>query len=124
MRLDIQGTAMAGLPSVRRHAEQRAFFELARYGECIQAVRLRVTERPATSEHRYHCGIAVTVLHDDGTPGHVLARAEGDEVFRLIDDVLARASSLVGGEIERALAAREARDQWIALAEAGDRREL
>ena len=122
MRLDIQGTAMAGLPSVRRHAEQRALFELARYGECIQTVRLRVSERPPTSEHRYHCGIAVTVLHDDGTSGHVLARAEDDDVFRLIDSVLARASSLVGGEIERALAAREARDQWNAMATAGDRR--
>jgi hypothetical protein len=115
---------MAGLPSVRRHAEQRAFFELARYGECIQVVRLRVTERPATSEQRYHCGIAVTVLHDDGTSGHVLARAEGDEVFRLIDTVLARASALVGGEIERAVVAREARDHWVALAAAGDRRGL
>lgn len=122
MRLDIQGTAMAGLPTVRRHAEQRALFELARYGECVDAVRLRVTERPAASEHRYHCGIAVTVLHEDRTSGHVLARAEGDDVFRLIDIVLARASSLVGGEIERALAAREAREQWAALATARDRR--
>lgn len=124
MRLDIQGTAIAALPSVRRRAEQRTFFELARYGECIQAVRLRVTERPATAEHRYHCGIAVTLVHDDGTSGHVLARAEGNELFRLIDTVLARASSLVGGEIERALAAREARDEWIALADASERREL
>ena len=95
MRLDIQGTATAGLPTVRRHAEQRALFELARYGECIQTVRLRVTERPATSEHRYHCGIAVTVLHDDGTSGHVLARAEGDDVFRLID-TRARAGVFAG----------------------------
>jgi hypothetical protein len=122
VRLDIQGSAMAGLPTVRRHAEQRALFELARYGECIQDIRLRVTARPAASEHPYHCGVAVTVLHDDGTSGHVLARAEGDDVFRLIDAVLARAASLVGGEIERALAAREARDQWIALAAVGDRR--
>jgi hypothetical protein len=113
---------MAGLPTVRRHAEQRALFELARCGECVETVRLRVTERPATSEHRYHCGIAITVLDDDGTSGHVLARAEGDDVFRLIDTVLARASSLVGGEIERALAAREARDQWNALAAACDGR--
>lgn len=122
MRVDIQGTAMAGLPAVRRHAEQRALFELARYGECIQTVRLRVTERPPSSEHRYHCGVAVTVWHDDGTSRHALARAEGDDVFRLIDGVLARAASLVGGEIERALAARQARDQWLALAAAGDRR--
>jgi ribosome-associated translation inhibitor RaiA len=122
MRLDIQGTAMPGLPSVRRHAEQRAFFELARYGDCIEAVRVRVTERPATSEPRYRCGIAVTVSHDNGTSGHVLARAEGDDVFRLIDAVLARATSLVGGEIERALAAREAREQWIALATASNGR--
>lgn len=122
MRLDIQGSAMAGLPTVQRHAERRAFFELARYGECIQAVRLRVTERPVGSAHRFHCGIAVTVSHDDGTSGHVLARAEGDDVFRLIDSVLARASSQVGGEVERALAAREARDHWIALAAAGERR--
>lgn len=118
MQLDIQGTAMARLPTVRRHAEQRALFELARYGGCIQTVRLRVNERPATSEHRYHCGIAITVLHDDGTWGHVLARAEGDDVFRLIDTVLARASSMAAGEIERALAAREAQEQWNALAAA------
>ena len=111
---------MAALPTVRRHAEQRALFELARYGDCIQAVRLRVTERPANSQHPYHCGLAVTVFHDDGTSGHVLARAEGDDVFRLIDTVLARAASLVGGEIERALAAREARDHWIALAAGSD----
>ena len=122
MRLDIQGSAVAALPTVRRHTEQRALFELGRYGECIQVVRLRVTERPPTAEHPYHCGIAVTVLHDDGTPGHVLARAEGDEVFRLIDAVLARASFLVGGEIERAMAAREARDQWQALLDTGGRR--
>jgi hypothetical protein len=116
MRLDIQGSAMAGLPAVRRHAEQRAPMELARYGECIEAVRLRVTERPWVAERRFHCGIAVTVRHDDGTSGHVLARSEGDDVFRLIDTVLGRASSLVGGEIERALTAREARDRWVALA--------
>ncbi len=122
MRLDIQGTAMAGLPAVRRHVERRGLLELARYGESVETVRLRVTERPGTSEHRFHCGVAVTVLHDDGTSGHVLARAEGDDVFRLIDTVLARASSLVGGEIERALAAREARDNWNALATASDRR--
>lgn len=124
MRVNIQGTATAALLSVRRHAEQRTFYELARYGECVQVVRLRVTERPAASEHQYHCGVAVTLAYDDGTSGHVLARAEGDDVFKLIETVLARASTLVGGEIERALAAREARDHWMALAAASDRRGL
>jgi hypothetical protein len=122
MRLDVQGTAMATVPAVRRHAEQRALFELARYGECIDVVRLRLTERPAASAQAYHCGIAVTVRHDDGAVAHVLARAEGDHALRLIEAVLARASSLVGGEIERALTAREARDQWTPRAAAGDRR--
>lgn len=123
MRLDIQGSGVAGRPAVRRHVEQRALFELARYGECVDAVRMRVIDRPPPSEHKYHCGIAVTVVHGDGTAGHVLARSQGNDVFRLIDAVLARASSLVGGEIERALAAREARDHWLALAAtAGDRR--
>jgi hypothetical protein len=119
MRLDIQGSAMAEIPTVRRHAEQRALFELARYGDGIQDVRLRVSERPATAEHRYHCGVAITMRHDDGTARHVLSRAEGDNVFRLLDTVIARAASLAGGEIERALAAREARNQWLAVAAAG-----
>jgi hypothetical protein len=121
MRLDIQGSAIAGRPVVRRHVDQRALFELARYGAHVQDVRLRVTERPAGAEHPYHCGIAVTVAHDDGTSGHVLARAGGEDVFRLIDTVLARASALVGGEIERALAAREARAEWMSLAAVGER---
>ena len=104
---------MAALPTVRRHADQRALFELARYGECIQAVRLHVIERPVTAEHRYHCGVAVTMLDGDGTSGDVLARAEGDDVFRLIDGVLARASSLVGRESERAVDAHKVREQWL-----------
>lgn len=122
MRLDIQGSAVAKRSVVRRHVEQRVLFELARYGGFIEAVRMRVTERPPASEHRFHCGVAVVVAHDDKSPGHVLARAEGDDVFRLIDTVLARAASLVGGEIERAAAAREARAEWTALAAAGNRR--
>jgi len=82
----------------------------------VNDVKMRVTERPGSPEHPFHCGIAVTVVHDDGSSGHVLARAEGDDVFRLIDSVLARASSLVGGEIERALAARAVRAEWMTLA--------
>lgn len=121
MRLDIQGSPIAARAAVRRHVEQRTFFHLARYGECVERVQLRVTEREPAAQHRYHCGIAVTVTHDDGTSGHVLARLEGDEISRLIDAVLARASALVGGEIERALAEREARHQWSALAAAGGR---
>ncbi len=122
MRLDIQGSAVDRRSVVRRHVEQRALFELARYGGHVDAVRMRVTERPASSECPYHCGIAVTVVHDDGSSGHVLARSEGEDVFRLIDSVLARASSLVGGEIERALAAQAARAEWMTLAAVGDRR--
>ncbi len=123
MRLDIQGTAVAARPAVRLHAERRALFELARYGERVGAVRVRLTERPSASAHQYRCGIAVTVVHDDGTSGRVLARAYGDDVFQLVGGVLARASSLVGGEIERALAAQRARDGWVALAVARDWRE-
>jgi hypothetical protein len=122
MQLDIQGTAIARRAPVRRHIEQRALFELARLGERVDTVRLRVTEREASAEHRYHCGAAVTVVHDDASSRYVLARAEGDDVFRLIEDVLSRVSSLVGGEIARAEAAREAQAEWMALASGGDRR--
>lgn len=122
MELDIQGSAVARRPAVRRHVEQRALFELARFGTHIDVVRLRVTDRPPTAEHQYHCGLAVTVVHTDGSSTPVLARAEGDDVFRLIERVLGRASTLVGGEIERAQAAEDARAEWASLAVAGDRR--
>jgi hypothetical protein len=122
MVLDVQGSATARRAVVRRHVEQRALFELARFGDHIDVVRVRVTDRPPTAGARYHCGMAVTVVHEDGSRAPVLARAEGDEVFRLIDAVLARASTLVGGEIERARAALEARAEWAALAAAGSRR--
>ena len=121
MRLDIQGSAVAARAAVQRHVAQRALFYLARYGECVDRVQLRVTERDSAAESRYHCGVAVTVRHGDGTSGHVLARFEGNEVLRLIDAVLARVSSLIGGEIERAVAAREARHQWLTLAAADGR---
>jgi ribosome-associated translation inhibitor RaiA len=120
MRLDLQGSAVARTPAVRRHVEQRALFELARYGDDVDCVKMRVTERPPSAEHRFHCGVAVVVMHD-GLAGHVLARAEGDDVLRLVERVLARASSQVGGEIERAHAAQQARAEWLALA-AGERR--
>lgn len=122
MRWDLQGSAVAQHPWVRRHVEQRLLFELARYGDRVDTVRMRVTERAPSADHSYHCGIAITVAHDDGSTRPVLARAEGDDVLRLVDTVLARASSLVGGEIERAVAAREARDEWLSLAGAETRR--
>lgn len=121
MRLDIQGSAISRDPSVRRHIEQRSLFELARYGERVAVVRVHVTERPPSAAHRYHCGIAVTVRHPGGESGHVLARSEGDEVCRLIELVLARITSHVGGEIERAQAAEEARLAWRTLVPANTR---
>ncbi len=122
MQLDLQGSAVAGRAAVRRHVEQRALFEFARYGERVATVRMRVVERPPSSAHRYHCGVAVTLVQDDGAPTHVLSRSEGDDAFRLIEAVLARASSLAGGEIERAAAAQAAREQWMAAAEGGPRK--
>jgi len=122
MELDIQGSAVARRAVVRRHVEQRTLFELARFGERVEIVRLRVTDRPPTAEHRFHCGLAATVAHSDGSSVPVLARAEGDDVFRLIDGVLARAAALVGGEIERSRAAERARAEWAARTDASDRR--
>ena len=43
MHVDIQGSAIARRAAVRRHVEQRALFELARFGEQVQVVRLRVS---------------------------------------------------------------------------------
>ena len=90
---------MSRRETIQRHLEQRALFELARYGQYVGAVRMRVSGRGPSSEQPYHCGIAVTVVHDDGTSRHVLARSWGSDVFHLIDSVLGRAASLVGGEV-------------------------
>lgn len=122
MRLDIQGRGTAEGPGVRRHIEQRALFELARYGQRIGAVRIRVSDRPHAADPRYHCGVAVTIAHDDGTSAVVLARGQDDDVYRLIDSVLVRAGRLAGGEIARAEAARDARAYWTEAAAAGARR--
>ena len=123
MRLDIQCSAVSRRETIQRHLEQRALFELARYGQYVGAVRMRVSGRGPSSEQPYHCGIAVTVVHDDGTSRHVLARSWGSDVFHLIDSVLGRAASLVGGEVERGLAAQRVRAEWDRLAAAGGRRD-
>ena len=101
MRVDIQGSDISEVPTLRRHIEQRALFELARYGERIDVVRIRISERPSMSDWRYHCGIAVTVMHADGSSGQVLARGQDNNVHRVVESVLERAGRLAGGEIVR-----------------------
>jgi ribosome-associated translation inhibitor RaiA len=121
MQLNIQGSAIADSPAVRRHIEQRSFFELARYGGRIAVVRVRVAERPRSADTRFHCGVAVTIDHGEATPGIVLARGQGDDLQALIASVLERAGHQAGGEIARADAAGDARAQWMKIAVGGDR---
>jgi ribosomal subunit interface protein len=114
MQVNIQGSDIANRPAIRRHIEQRILFELSRYGERIGMVRVRVAERPRAADNKkYHCGIAVSIDHAEGTPGIVLARGQDDDLHVLIAAVIERAGRLAGGEIMRADAAREARAQWI-----------
>jgi ribosome-associated translation inhibitor RaiA len=121
MQVDIQGSAIANRPAVRQHVERRALFELARFGERVEMLRVRLSEQPATADKRFHCGVAVTVLDADGTRGVVLARAQDDDVFRLVDAVLARAATRASGEIARADAAHDARVGWTAIAAGASR---
>ncbi len=121
MRVDIQGSSIADRTTIRQHVGRRALFELARFGERVNTVRVRLSEQPATAGKRFHCGVAVTVLDADGTRGVVLARAQDDDVFRLVDAVIARVATRASGEIARADAARDARLGWAAIAAAASR---
>jgi hypothetical protein len=120
--LDIQGSALVRRADLHRRIERRALLEFGRFGDRVETVRVRVLERTNEPGGRYFCGLAVTLAPAEAgvQPRHVLARRQDEDVRAAIDAVIERAGQITAGELVRADAAREAREQWTpVLAGAG-----
>jgi ribosome-associated translation inhibitor RaiA len=100
MEVDIKGIGPLASPKIHQYAERQVLLELAKYGDRVLEVKVRLNERDRSAPTRTHCGIAVRLeTKDRGEPGWALARADHDDVYDAIDRALERAGLAVGSQL-------------------------
>ena len=112
MQLDIQGDRLTALPTIRQYIERRVLFELGKFGNLVERVRIRLREEASESGIRILCGTAVNLVPDGNlSPSCMVSRVriDGTDVCQAIDEAVQRVAGAVGGELARWDAIREAR---------------
>lgn len=87
MRIDVTGQHLTISNGLRTHAEQKAE-KLSRFYDHIQQVSVRVDHEPKHADNPFAVEVIVDVEHHDD----FIARAEGTDVYVVIDHAFDKAA--------------------------------
>lgn len=113
MQLTLKSPTFTENPLLVPQIERRARLEFGRFGARVDRVTISVLDRSSSAPQRFHCGVGVHVLDENGDPRLVLAMGQDDDLVRCVDHALSRAGVRTGGEIARAEEALRARQHWL-----------
>lgn len=87
MRIDVTGQHLAISPGIRAHAEQKAE-KLTRFYDHVQLIKVRVDHEPRHADNPFSVEVIVDVEHHED----FVARAEGTDVYVVIDQAMDKAA--------------------------------